>query len=103
MLARQALGEVLTHLGTAHHAEAASCFEQVGEVAAEIGLRAMAAHAKLGLGRLAQLGGDRAGRDRHLLDARATFAELGLRRYAERAERWLADLEPVVGALAESA
>jgi class 3 adenylate cyclase len=103
MLARQALGEVLTHLATAHHAEATTCFEQVGEVAAEIGLRAMAAHAKLGLGRLAQLRGDGAGRDRHLLDARATFAELGLRRYAERAERWLADSEPVVGVLAESA
>ena len=31
------------------------------------------------------------------------FAELGLRRYAERAERWLADAEPPVGFLAESA
>ncbi|MET0152021.1 MAG: adenylate/guanylate cyclase domain-containing protein [Candidatus Binatia bacterium] len=103
LLARQALGDVLTALGPAHYAEAANCFEQVGEVAAELGLRAIAAHAKLGLGRVAWLAGDRAGRDRHLLDARATFAELGLRRYAERAQRWLADVEPAAGVLAETA
>jgi hypothetical protein len=94
---------VLTALGPAHYAEAANCFEQVGEVAAELGLRTIAAHAKLGLGRVAWLAGDRAGRDRHLLDARATFAELGLRRYAERAQRWLADVEPAAGVLAETA
>ncbi len=63
----------------------------------------MAAHAKLGLGRIALLGGDRAGRDRHLLDARATFVELGLRRYAERAQRWLVDVEPAGAVLAETA
>jgi class 3 adenylate cyclase/tetratricopeptide (TPR) repeat protein len=103
MLARLALGDVLTVLGPAHHAEATHSFEQVAEVAAEIGLRAMAAHAKLGLGRIAMLAGDRAGGDRHLLDARATFIELGLRRYAERAQRWLAHSEPAVGVLAETA
>ncbi len=102
-LARQALGEVLAALGPAHHAEAVNCFEQVGEVAAELGLRALGAHAKLGLGWIARLRGDRATRDRHLLDARATFAELGLRRYAERAERWLADVEPAAGTLAQTA
>jgi len=52
---------------------------------------------------LAMLASDRAGRDRHLLEARATFSELGLRRYAERAERWLADAESSAGVLAETA
>ena len=103
MLARQTLGEVLTALGPAHYREAAACFEQVAEAAAEFGLRAVGAHAKLGLGRLAMLAGDRAGRDPQLLEARATFAELGLRRYAERAERWLADVDSSAGVLAQTA
>ncbi len=103
MLARQTLGEVLLALGATHHGEAAACFEQVAEAAAEFGLRAVGAHTKLGLGRLAMLAGDRAGRDRHLLEARATFSELGLRRYAERAERWLADVESSAAVLAETA
>jgi class 3 adenylate cyclase/tetratricopeptide (TPR) repeat protein len=103
MLARQALGEVLTYLGKEQHAEAARCFAEVAELAKAIGLRSMAAHARLGLGRLAVLAGDRAAREIHLVEARSVFAELGLRRYAERAERWLADAEPSVGFLAESA
>jgi len=100
MLARQALGDVLSYLGAEHHTEAASAFTEVASVARELGLRSMVAHAELGLGRLAGLGGDRAARDCHLTEAREVFAELGLRRYAERAERWLAAGEP---RLAESA
>jgi hypothetical protein len=103
MLARQALGEVLTYLGNEHLAEAARCFAEVSELARVISLRSMDAHAHVGLGRLAVLAGDRRARELHLVEARAVFVELGLRRYAERAERWLADAEPPVGFLAESA
>src|SRR5207249_4871743 len=91
MLARQALGDALSALGPAHHREAADCFTAVGNVAGELGLRTMVAHARLGLGRLGTLSGDRVARDRHLLEAHAIFADLGLRRYAERAARWLAE------------
>jgi class 3 adenylate cyclase len=100
MLARQALGDVLSHLGAEHHAEALLCFEDVAAQARRLGLRGTLAHAELGLGRLAALAGDLAERDRQLGNARAVFTELGLVRYAARAERWLAEAE---GVLADSA
>jgi class 3 adenylate cyclase len=100
MFARQALADALSALGPEHHREAAEYFTAVAEVATELGLRTMLAYARLGLGRLAALSGDRTTRDRHLVEAHATFTDLGLRRYAERAARWLAEGEP---ALAESA
>ncbi|MBI2963622.1 MAG: AAA family ATPase [Deltaproteobacteria bacterium] len=100
MHARLALGDVLSRLGSEHHREAAECFEQAGAVAREVGLRSMAAHAHLGLGRLATWSADPIARDRHLRAAREVFAELGLRRHAERAERALTELDP---ALARSA
>jgi hypothetical protein len=100
MFARQALGDALSALGPEHHREAAEYFTAVAQVATELGLRAMVAYARLGLGRLASLSGDRIARDRHLAEAHATFTDLGLRRYAERASRWLAESEP---ALAETA
>src|SRR2546421_9616390 len=91
MLARLALGDVLTALGAEHHGEARDCFSQARATAREIGLRSMTAHALLGLGRLAGLHGDAAGRDRTLSEARNVFVDLGLQRYADRAERWLTD------------
>jgi class 3 adenylate cyclase len=103
MLARQALGDVLSYLDTEHHAEAGRAFHEVAEVARAIGLRSMEAHAQLGLGRLAVLAGDRGGRERYLVAARATFTDLGLRRYAERAQRWLADAEAPSRLLAQTA
>lgn len=100
MLARQALGDVLAQLGPDRRAEAAAYFTDVEKTATELGLRSMAAHARLGLGCIAAQAGDRVERDRRLGEARAIFDELGLRRYAERAKRCLAEAEP---ALAESA
>jgi tetratricopeptide (TPR) repeat protein len=103
MLARQALGDVLTSLGADHHDEARSCFVQVAATAREIGLRSMTGHALLGLGRLAILARDAVARERTLSEARTIFTDLGLRRYAERAERWLTDARSAVDTLAESA
>jgi tetratricopeptide (TPR) repeat protein len=99
-LASIALGDVLSHLGEDAPAEAIVCYERAAAVAKEIGVRAPLAHAELGLGRLAAAAGRNADRDQWLRRAHATFVELGLRRYAVRAERLLAsrDLD-----LAESA
>jgi class 3 adenylate cyclase/tetratricopeptide (TPR) repeat protein len=100
MFARQALGDALSALGPAHYREAKDCFDAVARVAADLGLRAMVAHAHLGLGRLGTLEGGRAERDAHVAQAHAIFTDLGLRRYAERAARSLAEGEST---LAESA
>jgi class 3 adenylate cyclase len=100
MLAKRALGDVLSHLGVEHHVEALRCLEEVASHAHQLGLRGMLAHAELGLGRLAALAGNRAERDRRLASARAAFTELGLDRYAARSERWLAEAG---GELADSA
>ena len=91
---------MLVHRGPDHHAEARECFERVAAFGREIGVRTLSAHAALGLGRVAGLSGDRAERDRQLREAERAFRELGLGRYAARAERWLADGEV---SLAESA
>ena len=100
LYARQALGEVLIHLGIEHHAEAALCFAEVERGARRMDLHTMLAHAELGLGRLAGLAGNQAERRRRLASAQAAFRKLGLERYALRAERWLIEAEPT---LAESA
>ncbi len=82
-----ALGDVLSHLGEETAAEAAACYQEALALAEAVGVRAPIAHAHLGLGRLAPTNGDRGGRERHLAEASRIFTELGLRRYADRADR----------------
>jgi len=95
-----ALGDVLSHLGEETHAEAVACYESAVALANEVGVRSTLAHARFGLGRLAATNGDAGARDRNLAEASRLFTELGLRRYAERAERLRAG---VATGLAETA
>ncbi len=93
MHSQQALGEALAVRGSEHHAEAAECFERSAAIARGIGLRSMIARAQLGLGSLHGMGanGHATERLRLLGEARATFTELGLGRFADRAARLIED------------
>jgi hypothetical protein len=53
-------------------------------LADELGMRTLAARCHLGLGRLAQRTGDAAGADKHLVEARALFEEMGMTFWLER-------------------
>jgi class 3 adenylate cyclase/tetratricopeptide (TPR) repeat protein len=89
MYALGALGEVDLRLGPSHWREAQQAFEDTVEIARTIGARSALAIADIGLGELAALRGRNQAARQHLTAALALCREIGMERYAVRAERAL--------------
>jgi hypothetical protein len=93
-----ALGEVELCLGPGHWEDAERNFERALSLAEEISSRSTRARARLGLAQLAATrGAPMEEVSRHAEPALAEFRELGLDRYAERAEQLMARMPATTG------
>jgi tetratricopeptide (TPR) repeat protein len=94
--AHHLLGESAAHRACADVAAAEGYHATAAALAAELGMRPLAARGRLSLGKLRGRAGDRRAATEHLTTARSTFHEMGMQFWVDRAQAEVQALEIAV-------
>ncbi len=80
------LGEIAAQIGSGHMSEAEGHYRDALALATELGMRPLAAHCHLGLGKLSRRTGQREQAQQHLTTATTMYREMGMTHSLEKAE-----------------
>ena len=91
------LGEVAAHRQPAEASAAGARYQEALSLTQQLGMRPLAAHCHLGLGKLYRRTGKRVQAQEHLTTATTMYREMGMQFYLEQVVAEMASDRPIVG------